>query len=388
MEIYVVGGAVRNVLMGLPVNDMDYVVVGATVKQMLDQGFTQVGADFPVFLHPRTGDEYALARTERKSGTGYHGFTVDASPEVTLEDDLRRRDLTINAMAIPVHAWPLLDDGNEMTPWDVIDEHLIDPFNGLRDLELKTIRPVQLDTFIEDPLRVVRAARFAATYQMTWSREMYVAGAHIVKSGELKTLSAERYALEIEKTLRGCDTAGQLALFVMHMEMMGLMKGGARVLEKMNDPERSLGAKVARLFCGYHHTDIDELASDFCLPTTLVKQAKLMYDIELAQYYCTRPSKHIGGVERSVMELHQLVETLRKAPAGAGFDFVKDWADDEHAPQCAKELWRRIEQMNGLFETIRYETHVPKDLRGNFIQEYLKKARRAEMVKLYQENPA
>ena len=145
MKIYVVGGAVRDELLGLPVQDRDYVVVGATPEEMARLGYKPVGKDFPVFLHPQTHEEYALARTERKSGRGYKGFTVHASPDVTLEDDLRRRDLTINAMA-------KAEDGT-----------LIDPYGGKRDLEHHILRHVS-EAFAEDPVRILRVARFAARF--------------------------------------------------------------------------------------------------------------------------------------------------------------------------------------------------------------------------------
>ena len=145
MDTYLVGGAVRDELLGLPVQDRDYVVVGATVREMLDQGFRQVGADFPVFLHPDTGEEYALARTERKSGHGYHGFVVHSAPDVSLEEDLRRRDLTINAMA------------------KAADGTLVDPFGGRQDLDARLLRHVS-PAFAEDPLRILRVARFAARF--------------------------------------------------------------------------------------------------------------------------------------------------------------------------------------------------------------------------------
>ena len=185
MQVYLVGGAVRDTLLGRPVTERDYVVVGATPDDMLAKGFTQVGKDFPVFLHPRTNEEYALARTERKSGAGYTGFICDASSEVTLEEDLRRRDLTVNAMAQD-------DSGN-----------IIDPYNGKADLENRCLRHVS-QAFSEDPLRVFRAARFAARYAYL---DFYIAEDTIAlmtsmaTSGELKALSAERVWQETKRSL-------------------------------------------------------------------------------------------------------------------------------------------------------------------------------------------
>ncbi|AUY34440.1 multifunctional CCA tRNA nucleotidyl transferase/2'3'-cyclic phosphodiesterase/2'nucleotidase/phosphatase [Pseudomonas sp. PONIH3] len=185
MQIYKVGGAVRDRLLGRPVSDVDWLVVGATVEQMQAEGFRPVGADFPVFLHPRTGEEYALARTERKSGRGYGGFTFHASPEVTLEEDLVRRDLTINAMAEDEH-------GN-----------LHDPYHGKADLEQRLLRHVS-PAFAEDPLRVLRVARFAARYAPLGFRvadETLQLMRQIAESGELQALTAERSWKEIERAL-------------------------------------------------------------------------------------------------------------------------------------------------------------------------------------------
>ncbi|WP_339454276.1 multifunctional CCA addition/repair protein [Pseudomonas sp. EA_5y_Pfl2_R50] len=185
MQIYKVGGAVRDRLLGLPVTDVDRVVVGATTEEMLAQGFRPVGADFPVFLHPKSGEEYALARTERKSGRGYGGFTFYASPEVTLEEDLIRRDLTINAMAE--------DDQLNVT----------DPYHGQRDLEARILRHVS-PAFAEDPLRVLRVARFAARYAglgFTVADETMELMRQLSESGELQALTAERSWKEISRAL-------------------------------------------------------------------------------------------------------------------------------------------------------------------------------------------
>ncbi|VVP02934.1 multifunctional CCA addition/repair protein [Pseudomonas fluorescens] len=185
MQVYKVGGAVRDRLLGLPVTDIDRVVVGATTEEMLAKGYRPVGADFPVFLHPKTGEEYALARTERKSGRGYGGFTFYASPEVTLEEDLIRRDLTINAMAE--------DDQLNLT----------DPYHGQRDLEARILRHVS-PAFAEDPLRVLRVARFAARYAglgFTVADETMDLMRQLSESGELQALTAERSWKEISRAL-------------------------------------------------------------------------------------------------------------------------------------------------------------------------------------------
>jgi tRNA nucleotidyltransferase (CCA-adding enzyme) len=185
MQIYQVGGAVRDRLLGRPVSDIDWLVVGATVEQMLAQGYRPVGDDFPVFLHPKTGEEYALARTERKSGQGYGGFTFFANPEVSVEDDLIRRDLTINAMAEDAQG------------------QLIDPYGGRHDLDARVLRHVS-PAFAEDPLRVLRVARFAARYAplgFSVASETMALMRQLSESGELQALTAERSWKEISRAL-------------------------------------------------------------------------------------------------------------------------------------------------------------------------------------------
>lgn len=194
MQVYLVGGAVRDHLLGRPIKDKDFVVIGATVAEMLAAGFQQVGIDFPVFLHPVTHDEYALARTERKIGHGYQGFNVYASPDVSLEDDLQRRDLTINAMAIEVTS--LNDD-------TAINGEVIDYYGGLADIETKTLRHVSR-AFSEDPLRVLRTARFYSRYYdlgFTIAAETLTLMRHLVSSGELTHLSAERIWQESSRAM-------------------------------------------------------------------------------------------------------------------------------------------------------------------------------------------
>ncbi len=189
MKIYAVGGAIRDTQMGLPMHDIDYVVVGSSVEEMLAKGFRPVGKDFPVFLHPQTQAEYALARTERKTGVGYKGFLFHADPSVTLEQDLERRDLTINAMA------------QEVSESGVLVGPIIDPFNGQRDLVAKVFRHVS-DAFAEDPLRLLRIARFAARFpQFTVAPETLEALKAIVRSGELNALSPERIWQELARGL-------------------------------------------------------------------------------------------------------------------------------------------------------------------------------------------
>ena len=183
MKCYVVGGAVRDELLGRPVNDHDWVVVGATPQEMADQGFVPVGKDFPVFLHPVTKEEYALARTERKTAPGYHGFAFHADPGVTLEDDLARRDLTINAMARET------------------DGTLVDPYGGRRDLADKVLRHVS-PAFAEDPVRILRLARFAARFgDFSVAPETQALMRQMVDAGEVEALVAERVWQELSRGL-------------------------------------------------------------------------------------------------------------------------------------------------------------------------------------------
>ena len=189
MEIFTVGGAVRDELLGLPVKDRDFVVVGGTPDALRAQGFTAVGRDFPVFLHPKTHEEYALARTERKSGQGYHGFTFHASPEVTLEEDLARRDLTINAMA------------------RASDGRLIDPYNGQADLKAGLLRHIG-PSFAEDPVRILRIARFAARFaDFSIAPETLCLMQQMVSAGEISHLVPERVWQELAKGLMEAQPA-------------------------------------------------------------------------------------------------------------------------------------------------------------------------------------
>ncbi|WOT04411.1 multifunctional CCA addition/repair protein [Shewanella youngdeokensis] len=197
MKIYLVGGAVRDKLLNLPIKDRDYMVVGATPEQMIAQGFKQVGKDFPVFLHPKTQQEYALARTERKTAAGYGGFSVNAAPSVTLEQDLLRRDLTINAIAQD-------EDGNQH-----------DPYQGVTDLNARLLRHVS-DAFVEDPLRVLRVARFAARFNslgFTVASDTMALMSEISRSGELQALTPERVYIELDKALS--STAPQVFFSVL-----------------------------------------------------------------------------------------------------------------------------------------------------------------------------
>src|SRR5271167_252665 len=202
MKTYLVGGAVRDQMMGNPVSDMDYVIVGATHEDMIAAGYERVGADFPVYLHPTSKNEYALARTERKSGKGYLGFEVDFKPTITIKQDLERRDLTINSIA-------LSEDGD-----------IFDPFGGVRDIHNKVLRHTS-EAFAEDPLRVIRLARFYARFDaFTIAPETVQLAIQLVDSGELEHLSRERFWSEMEKTFKQTK---RLDRFFAVLDIFGVM---------------------------------------------------------------------------------------------------------------------------------------------------------------------
>ena len=213
MKIYLVGGAVRDRLLGYSVHEHDYVVVGATAEQMLRLGYRQVGKDFPVFLHPHSGEEYALARTERKSGKGYTGFTIAADPTVTLEQDLQRRDLTINAIA--------------QTP----EGELIDPYGGLQDIALRQLRHIS-PAFAEDPLRILRVARFAARFAVdgfSSATETLTLMQQLASANELAELSCERVWKETERALQSASP-------VVYFETLAAARALAPWFAELTDP--------------------------------------------------------------------------------------------------------------------------------------------------------
>lgn len=287
MQIYVVGGAVRDELLGRPNFDRDYVVVGATPEAMLAQGFRPVGKDFPVFLHPRTQEEYALARTERKSGHGYHGFTFHTAPDVTLEEDLARRDLTINAMA-------RADDGR-----------LVDPFGGQGDLQAKVLRHVG-PAFAEDPVRILRLARFAARFaDFSVAPETLDLMRGMVRSGEVDHLVAERVWQELAKGLAE-DKPSRM------IEVLRECGALARLLPEVEAlfgvPQRA--DYHPEIDTGIHTLMVIDQAArrGYDLP---VRFAALTHDLGKALTPADVLPRHIGHEERSVRLVEQLAKRLR-----------------------------------------------------------------------------
>ena len=287
MQIYIVGGAVRDELLGRPVADRDYVVVGASPQAMLERGFRPVGKDFPVFLHPETNEEYALARTERKTGHGYHGFAFHAAPDVTLEDDLARRDLTINAMA------------------RAADGTLVDPFCGRRDLEAKILRHVG-PAFAEDPVRILRIARFAARFgDFSLAPETLELMRGMVAAGEADHLVAERVWQELAK---GLMEAQPSRMFTVLRECGALARLLPEVDALFGVPQRA--DYHPEIDTGVHTMMVIDQAArhDFALP---VRFAALTHDLGKATTPADILPRHIGHEMRSVQLVTALCERLR-----------------------------------------------------------------------------
>jgi tRNA nucleotidyltransferase (CCA-adding enzyme) len=284
---YVVGGAVRDALLGRPVHDRDWVVVGASAQQMADAGFRPVGRDFPVFLHPVSGAEYALARTERKTGAGYRGFTVHADPSVTLEQDLQRRDLTINAMAQDEQG------------------HIIDPWGGMRDLEQRVLRHVG-PAFVEDPVRILRVARFAArldSFRLHPDTLELMRG--MVAAGEADALVAERVWQELA---RGLMEAAPRRMFEVLRDCGAL----ARVLPELDAlwgvPQRA--DAHPEVDCGEHQMLVLQAAASAQAPLP-VRWACLMHDLGKALTPAEVLPRHIGHEARSVRLAAAVASRLR-----------------------------------------------------------------------------
>jgi tRNA nucleotidyltransferase (CCA-adding enzyme) len=309
MKVYCVGGAVRDELLGLPVKDRDYVVVGSTPEAMLALGYKPVGKDFPVFLHPKTHEEYALARTERKTAAGYKGFAVHASPNITLPEDLSRRDLTINAIAKDVNGT------------------LIDPFNGLADIQTKTLRHVS-DAFAEDPVRILRAARFAARFtEFTIAPETNKLMQQMVNAGEVDALVPERVWQELAKGLMEQKPSRMFDV----LRACGALQ---KILPELNKlwgipqppkyhPEIDTGVHVMMV--------IDYAAAqNFNLP---IRFAALMHDLGKGTTPADVLPRHIGHEKRSV-------------------DLVKVACKRLRVPNDCKELAQMVAQFHGKLHAV------------------------------------
>ncbi|UTH73864.1 multifunctional CCA addition/repair protein [Chromobacterium sp. IIBBL 290-4] len=286
MDIYIVGGAVRDRLLNLPVKDRDWVVVGATPETMLAQGYRPVGKDFPVFLHPKTQEEYALARTERKIAKGYHGFSFHTSPDVTLEEDLARRDLTINAIA------------------EAADGALTDPYNGQADLKAGILRHVS-EAFVEDPVRILRLARFAARFDFAVAPETMALMRRMVDNGEADALVAERVWQELAKGLMEKKPS---RMFLVLRECGALKRILPEVDALFGVPQRA--DYHPEIDCGDHTMRVLDYAAAADYPLA-VRFAALSHDLGKALTPEHVLPRHIAHEERGIAPLAELCRRLR-----------------------------------------------------------------------------
>jgi len=321
MQVYCVGGAVRDELLGLSIKDKDYVVVGSTAEQMVASGYKPVGKDFPVFLHPNTHEEYALARTERKTAAGYKGFAVHAASDVTLEQDLARRDLTINAIAKNA------------------DGTLFDPFNGIADIKAKTLRHVS-DAFAEDPVRILRAARFAARFNdFTVAPETNALMQQMVQAGEVDALVPERVWQELSKGLMEAKPS----------RMFEVLRDCGALQKILPELDRLWGVPQPP----QHHPEIDTgvhvmmvidyaAKQNFSLP---IRFAALMHDLGKGTTPADILPRHIGHEIRSV-------------------DLLKDVCKRLRVPNDCKELAHIVAKFHG-------KLHQASKMRADTLLEFL-----------------
>ena len=297
MGVFVVGGAVRDALMGRSVNDRDWVVVGSTPEAMSAQGYVPVGKDFPVFLHPQTREEYALARTERKTARGYKGFAVQAAPDVTLEEDLARRDLTVNAMAVPealAHQAPSTWTGQ-----------IVDPYGGLSDLQSKVLRHVT-KAFAEDPVRILRLARFAARFaDFSVAGDTMALMRQMVEDGEVDHLVHERVWQELAKGLMAAKPSRMFEV----LRECGALKVLLPELDRLwGVPQRP--EYHPEIDTGVHMMLVMDMSARLNMPLP-VRVACLMHDLGKGTTPADVLPRHIGHEGRSVKLLQKVCERLR-----------------------------------------------------------------------------
>ena len=297
MQVFVVGGAVRDALMGERVNDRDWVVVGSTPEAMTAQGFVPVGKDFPVFLHPQTREEYALARTERKTARGYKGFAVQAAPDVTLEEDLARRDLTVNAMAVPealAHKAPSAWTGK-----------IVDPYGGQRDLQAKVLRHVT-EAFAEDPVRILRLARFAARFSdLSVADETMALMRQMVEDGEVDHLVPERVWQELVKGMMSDRPSRMFEVLRTCGALKVLLPEMDRLWGVPQRPEYH-----PEIDTGVHMMMVMDMAARLNMPLS-VRVACLMHDLGKGTTPADVLPRHLGHEGRSVKLLQKVCERLR-----------------------------------------------------------------------------
>ena len=365
MKIYLVGGAVRDKLLGIPTEDRDWVVIGSNPASMMELGYRQVGKDFPVFLHPTTGEQYALARTEKKTGSGHTAFDFNVSSTVTLEDDLKRRDLTINAIA------------------KGLDGKLIDPFGGLSDIKNKLLKHVS-EAFCEDPLRVLRVARFHAKLSslgFSISPDTLRVMSEISRSGELKALSPERIWQEFQKSLASPSPDK----FILTLEKCGALKA---LLPEMNIALQTLNS----LSCASTLTK-----------ETNIRYAALMNDIGKSLSANSNQGKHVKSHEYE-LQLQSLIKERFNVPNDHAV--LAALVCEHHQKMCrlkelgADELLSIIESLDAIRRPERFERFLTvceaisktssKNLdysRTNLLSEVLKIVSNIDVKKLLHNQP-
>jgi tRNA nucleotidyltransferase (CCA-adding enzyme) len=344
MQVFVVGGAVRDALMGERVNDRDWVVVGSTPEAMSAQGFLPVGKDFPVFLHPKSREEYALARTERKTARGYKGFAVQADPSVTLEEDLARRDLTVNAMAVPealAHALPSTWTGQ-----------IVDPYGGQRDLQAKVLRHVT-HAFAEDPVRILRVARFAARFaDFSVADETMALMRQMVEDGEVDHLVPERVWQELA---RGLMSAQPSRMFEV-LRACGALKVLLPELDRLwGVPQRA--EYHPEVDTGVHMMMVMDMAARLNTPLS-VRVACLMHDLGKGTTPADVLPRHIGHEGRSVKLLQKVCERLRVPTEGKELaEVVAREHGNIHrsADLNAEAMMRLLERCDAIRQAERFE---------------------------------
>jgi tRNA nucleotidyltransferase (CCA-adding enzyme) len=297
MQVFVVGGAVRDALMGQSVNDRDWVVVGSTPEAMTAQGFLPVGKDFPVFLHPKSREEYALARTERKTARGHKGFAVQAAPDVTLEEDLARRDLTVNAMAVP--------EAMAHQPPSAWTGQIVDPYDGQADVQAKVLRHVT-DAFAEDPVRILRLARFAARFDdFTVADETMALMRQMVEEGEVDHLVPERVWQELTKGLMSDKPSRMFEV----LRACGALRVLLPELDRLwGVPQRA--EYHPEVDTGVHMMLVMDMAARLNTPLS-VRVACLMHDLGKGTTPADVLPRHFGHEGRSVKLLQKVCERLR-----------------------------------------------------------------------------
>jgi tRNA nucleotidyltransferase (CCA-adding enzyme) len=302
MQTFVVGGAVRDALLGLPVNDRDWVVVGSTPEAMTAQGYLPVGKDFPVFLHPQTREEYALARTERKTARGYKGFAVQAAPDVTLEEDLARRDLTVNAMAVP--------EALAHQPPSAWADQVVDPYGGQSDVQAKVLRHVT-HAFTEDPVRILRLARFAARFaDFTVAEATMALMRQMVDDGEVNHLVPERVWQELAKGLMADKPSRMFEV----LRVCGALKVLLPELDRLwGVPQRA--EYHPEVDTGVHMMLVMDMAARLNMPLP-VRVACLMHDLGKGTTPSNLLPRHLGHEGRSVKLLQHVCTRLRVPTEG------------------------------------------------------------------------